>query len=968
MAPKAEILDHRLSVKDLVKKYNIDQDFKKIEAAFEIQKISMKGHPRSNIVYTSNYHTLKCLVWNVVTQPRTLFSYITAALLITSFLTNRLVKDDLVTSIVTLAIIAFRTILIVYNDKNINNYYKSNAEFYPARIIKDKKIVEVDKEYLQIGNVLDLNEGDIIGADAILIHSEDLTIDTSPLSGKHEFIKKKTMSTDKDFEDAENVVLGGDRVISGSGKAVVVRVGPESKIGRILGDLTKHRRFFSPLNRELSIFVFGTIIIGAIFSMLLIIPAAIQGLSIMKLILLSVEIFLSLFPEGIPTTIKLLEFSAIRKLEKKNVVLRDRTAIEKFGIMTILTAAKSALSNSHIRMCKTIYDGNENIDIEMAFYDREERHLRLLERIGHIAAIIGGKDDKKDIKNYHDSLKILGDICAQYFVGYMEMPQKIKNVSLRDLDGVIVDNSKFKAIYVTGKVSSVLKTCRKYRSRDNVKFLSKEKKRKIFKIVEKMEQEGYDSLALALSSCSKNRKEFKPKNLMFECIFFFAEEPIVGLSLISNVLKKSKIGFSILTNNNSEEHLNLCRKMIGFHELFIKPGRYDLITESERNCIVSAKNYEDRSTEDKKRLLQKERFILYSCAMNQKAQLIEDLQKMSHVVSFIGSRKYDCRALSKSDLGICFNESSQLIKEASSAIIDSRNFETILFGIEEGRLFFINLKKAIKYVYLRTIPQLMPYVFFAVFGTPKALPALLSIYLNYFVELIPVSGFAYEDPEYNLLMEEPRNVEEARHFHHQSTASQNISLPAKVKGFINHYWKIIATNTILPIHDNLYPAFESGMICGIACMLSFYLSLLKGGIKFSNLFFTYKYFDMNSPVLILRDGVEIEGAEQVFILEKARSTFFLGLVICQFCNVFICRRTAEYFYFKFFTNYYLLATSLFGLLITILIVYTGVLNRILSLESPDTSLLVLPILAGILIILIDSLRKYKMKQSLEFEA
>ncbi len=398
---KDELQDHKLAISELMKKYKIPISSKKLTHEFDLEVDEELNRPKTNILFTPQYHTQLNLICETMLQPQNILSYISAILLIVAYLINKSEKDHLLVSLFTIFIVFLRTVLIVYEELKINNYYKEKIEHYTSRIIVNKKLEQINKEYLQVGDLIDLCSGDTVGADAVLVSSNNLIIDNSPIDENKSLIRKSTNSTKSSFENSENVVLCGDRVVSGSARAVVTRVGKDTHISKKQKELMHSKSFKSRLHLKMIRIILGCMLLGAFMSIFLVTSAAIYGFQFIKILLLVDSILISFFPEGIPSTIKLLLYSAVTKLENRNVILRDKSAIENLGMATVFVSTRLALISSKIKNCDYIYDGNLLVDVALAFYDRDNARLKLVENIGHLSGLISRNKSHDNLKSYH---------------------------------------------------------------------------------------------------------------------------------------------------------------------------------------------------------------------------------------------------------------------------------------------------------------------------------------------------------------------------------------------------------------------------------------------------------------------------------------------------------------------------------------------------------------------------------------
>ncbi|ELA42384.1 HAD ATPase, P-type, family IC [Vittaforma corneae ATCC 50505] len=955
--------DHKLPIRKLLDKYGILEISRKSYASLNNAVVLNDPSRGNNIIFPKRDYSLMHLAFGTILEPVNMLSLLCAAFLVVVYEFNEEETCHLLVFLSTLCIMAVKTIFEVFEESKINGIYKQRLDSHDCRIVNEDHIVHIDRELIKTGDVLDLKKGDTVGADAILVKSNNVEIERSigQLGVKN---LKRTHTKHKDiFEESDNVVLSSDRIVGGRGKAVVVRIGNDTKIAEIYRNMFYKRKYQSELYSEMTLFFVGSLVFGLLLSMALILIGLTTGITFFNAVDLTVSVLITLIPEGIPSTVKLLLFSAGSKLSEKNIYIRDVASIEKLGLVTRILAEKSALVPSENIACSYVYNGQDLIDVELAFIDKNEDSLSFLQKIGYMTKLISSSKDQHHNRAYYLPLETLGDICCKYFANHTRVATKIKDVRLKDLNGTIVDESDFKSIYVTGSVESVLKVCNKSFVDQNKKKLIFSKKMKTITLHHKMKIEGYDSVALAYRSFGKNEQTFKMKGLTFVCVYFLQEMPESDLPLVSNIFKNAGIKFSIATDTHSENKLNSSRNILGLREKFVRDDQFLKIDEPATGHIIKAEQYMNFDAELKRLFIQRDKFIIYRCNADSKSEVVNDLQQNGEVVCFVGSQMDDSRALSKSDIGVCFQDSSRICKEASSMVFNPQKFDDIIYSLEEGRLFFINLQKSIRYILMHISPQLLPFVLYVVLGTPMPLSPILLIFLNYLVEVIPAVFFSFEDPEFNLLLEPPRQCK--NNAWSLGNLAEELGPIQKFKRFIRDMMGVLSNGIMYSTTILSWSIIEAGLISSIGCELAFYSVLYSNNIPFSKMFFSANtYFQYKSPDLRLADGSIIDYEEQLAIVFRGQSTYFLGLMVCQFANMLVCRRDKEYFFQRFFKNFKIVVFTIIGIALSTLIIFAPFFETFLLIKRPNLLSLLFPAGSAVLILAIDTLRKFKKKFTL----
>lgn len=949
MIETESISDHLLSTNELIRKYKIDKIKRKLHYAVHSDR-NIFDRPNYNEIFSPSDKSLMKLIILTLIEPCNIVSLICVTLLVILYIFNREEKQHLMVFIFTAIIMIVKTGFEVYEEYKINKLYRRKIDNYSSKIIVNNCIYWIPKEKLMIGDVLYLKKGDIVGADAILISANNLLIDSSSITGCHDLIRKSTKVSHQEFKFSNNVVLGSDKVVSGRGRAIVVGVGKNSELGEKSTYYKHGNNKETTLFTKIDDFFDLSMIFSALFAIICSIIAIIQKYSFASILTLIVSIFVATLPEGIFSVVKLQLNSSVLNLEKNGLFIRDVSAVEKLGFLSTILTNKKTINTLNFKIITYIYDGFDMFDIDLTFEENNKKNLKVIENIGYYCSLISEsiKDRVHGLNQNLFSFIILSNIFNSFFVGYFRIPLNVKYRRVGNLSTVFVSFEDYNLIIVVGKVNYIASLCKYYKINKKIRRVNKDFVESMNTIGDKMANSGKESLILATRTHGKTEKCPKIKNLLFESLLFLEEQPDYKTPITVELLKASNVGFSILTKNKDVSNIRFCKDVL----------------DIDKGNAISFCDFKDLSSQQQKNFLNLNNFIVYDCNTNNKMDLLDSLETSNKIVAFWGSEIQDSRFLNKSKLGICFESSGQICKASSSIIVKSQKIDHIIFALEEGRLFFVNFQKSVKYIMLHITPQLMAFLFYVVLGTPVSVSPILLLFLNYFVEIIPAKFFVYEEAENNLLLDNPLKedtiIDENRYFLDINQNHMRCSSILSFRG-IKEKLNLILSNSIYPSSNIIWAIIEAGLISGVGCMLAFYMVLYQNNIPVSKMFFSAEeYFLFGSPDLKLRNGLKIDFERQLEILFSGQSTFFIGLVICQFSNMLVCRRKGRYFFYKFFSNPRILIYSLIGIVISVGILFIEFFNDFLLVRRPMLPPLIFPTISAVLIVLIDTYRKRRL--------
>lgn len=213
-----------------------------------------------------------------------------------------------------------------------------------ANVLRDGVVIQVASRSLVPGDVVVLEEGDVVPADVRLVHSIGLRVDESALTGESEPIPKSPAALPPgrhEVADRTNAAHLGSPVVSGSGRGVVVATGPATAVGRIAETLGRARPPVSPLERRVERLARALAVVVLLASTVVFAIGFLRGLPLDDLFLIAVAVAVSAMPEGLPAVVTVALAVATRRMAKRNAVVRRLAAVETLGSATVLLTDKT---------------------------------------------------------------------------------------------------------------------------------------------------------------------------------------------------------------------------------------------------------------------------------------------------------------------------------------------------------------------------------------------------------------------------------------------------------------------------------------------------------------------------------------------------------------------------------------------------------------------------------------------------
>lgn len=435
------------------------------------------------------------------------------------------------------------------------------------------------------------------------------------------------------------------------------------------------------------------------------------------------------------------------------------------------------------------------------------------------------------------------------------------------------------------------------------------------------------------------KMNFPLNKLRFIGLLSMIDPPKPGVPDAVAKCKSAGIKVVMVTGDHPVTALSIAKK-VGI----ITPGvytTYDLcadrdvplkrLTSSERNscdaAVITGSDIREMSDRHLRQICSTFSEIVFArTSPQQKLKIVECFQSLGDLVAVTGDGVNDSPALKKADIGVAMGISgSEVSKEAADMIILDDNFATIVNGIEEGRLIFDNLKKSVYYLLTSNVPEILPFLLFVILEIPQVLSVMAIILIDVGTDLWPGISLAYEKAESDIMKRKPRDMKKD---------------------------KLVNARLICITY------FQIGVIQAAAGFTCYFFLMSTYGFFVSDIIGIRK--DWNAKhINDLKDsfGREWSYEERRELEKKGYSTYFMGLIITQVIDTYICKTRKLSLFQQGANNWVMNSGVLFTIFIAILAVYCPGLNTFMQMAPVDPIILLPAFPFGILIFVYDEIRK-----------
>jgi Ca2+-transporting ATPase len=607
---------------------------------------------------------------------------------------------------ITIFVVIFLLVLAeVYNEfrakKAIASLKKIAAP--KTKVLRDGEISEIDSENVVPADILILTSGTKIAADAKIQQNIGLQVDESALTGE-------SFPQDKNVDDN---IYAGTVIVSGEGQAVVFATGKNTKLGKTAAALKEIKPPKTTLQLAMKSLAGKLVYLAAFFSILIPVIGILQGQDLKTMVLTGLSLSFATIPEELPIVITMVLGLGAYTLSKSNFFVKKIKAAETLGNATVIVTDKTGtITESQMRIV-SLYPNNEKEILEKASLAISQYSLSPMEQ---------------EIKNRATELKIGGKLPELIRQRNLGNGQKSKSV-IRKKEGEY-------ELFSSGAPEEIFAMCRNITS-------------DIRKELAEQTSKGRRVIAVAYKKITPAEKELDFAQLETELNFVglisFEDPPRSGVK--ETIAKAAKAGIrTIMVTGDHPLTARFIAKEVGIlakNDKILTGEDLNILSDEELQNTVKSVSVFARTTPQ------------------HKYRIVQALQKNGEVVAVTGDGINDALALKGADIGIAMGiRGTDVAKEAADVVLADDNYVTITQGIFEGRKFFDNLQKGIKYYLSVKVALILIFLLPVLLGIPMPFAPIQIIILELFMDLAASAGFVAEPQEKNIYSRPPRKPKE----------------------------------------------------------------------------------------------------------------------------------------------------------------------------------------------------------------
>ena len=659
-----------------------------------------------------------------------------------------MISGELESTIVILAVITMNSILgtiqTIKAQKSLDALRQLSTP--SARVIREGMKMEVPSNEIVVGDLLLLEAGDVVSADARIIESYSLQVNESSLTGEAESVEKhaKTISQQCSLGDQKNMVFSSGLVTYGRGVALVCATGMQSEIGKIatLMNQTKERK--TPLQRTLDDF-------GKKLSMAIIIICAIvfglnvlQGNAILDALMFAVALAVAAIPEALSSIVTIVLAMGTSQMAKEHAIIKNLNSVESLGCVSIICSDKTGTLTQNRMSTQQFYRAQETISSTDLGTSRIDQLLQIGFVLCNDAQSAGGQ-------RIGDPTELAFVDLAHHF-GKDELalrkqyPRLAENPfdSERKMMATLHQMDGRRILFVKGACDELLKRCDHIETMEGVASIQEEDKTKILSQNERFAEDGLRVLALTyrIMDGKQDLSIDDENHLTFIGIASLMDPPREESAQAVADCQRAGMIPVMITGDHKVTACSIARKIGIYHEgdLCLDGMELDALSDEQLDACL-------------------EKVRVYArVAPEHKIRIVDAWQRKGKLVAMTGDGVNDAPALKQADIGIAMGiTGTEVSKDAASMILTDDNFATIVKAVGAGRNVYANIRNAIIYLLGGNLSGILTVLCASLFALPLPFLPVHLLFINLITDSLPALAIGMERSSQDVLKQKPRD-------------------------------------------------------------------------------------------------------------------------------------------------------------------------------------------------------------------
>ncbi|HGF8048268.1 TPA: cation-translocating P-type ATPase [Enterococcus faecium] len=648
---------------------------------------------------------------------------------------------DLFEGLLIIAIVVINSVLAIVQEGNAEKALESLQDMnkQTATVIRDGKVTTVESEQLVVGDILVLESGDAISADARLIEASQLRVEESALTGESEAVEKDAAfiaEEDESLGDQLNMVFKGCTVAAGRGKAIVTAIGMATEMGKIADLLNENTMQKTPLQVRLNQLGKRISMIALAAAALVFVIGELQGEPLLEMFMTSISLAVAAVPETLTVIVTLTLAYGVQKMARKHAIIRQLPAVETLGTANVICSDKTGtLTQNEMRVRRIWSKEDEVTNIEDSMTNSAMEILKMAALCTDVT--VEQEDDDLVIKGNPTEVAIVRAVEENYHTK-AELEEKYPRVNELPFDSerkmmTTVHQMGEKYISITKGAFDVLAPRFSSGDVEQAAIVNDRFGKRALRVIA-VGYATYDEEPQDISS------EALEKDLRLIGLIGMIDPPRPESKGAIKRAKKAGIKTVMITGDHVVTASAIAKELgiLNDPSEALSGSELHQLSDEELDARVKALSVYARVTPE------------------DKIRIVKSWQRTGAVVAMTGDGVNDAPALKASNVGCAMGiTGTDVAQSAADMILTDDNFATIVDAVSQGRSVYQNIRKAINFLLSCNISEIFIVLIAMLLGWGAPFTAVQLLFVNVVADGLPGFALGREPAEHGIMDQPP---------------------------------------------------------------------------------------------------------------------------------------------------------------------------------------------------------------------
>lgn len=677
-------------------------------------------------------------------------------------------NDSFADVIIILAVVLINAVLGVYQESKAEKAIEALQDMAAAtsKVVRDGKMSSILSKDLVVGDIICLEAGDAVPADARILESASLKAEEAALTGESVPVTKlidqiflADGERDVPLGDRKNMVYMGSTIVYGRAVAVVTATGMDTEMGKIADALSQAQEGQTPLQRKLTQLskVLTKLVIGIcvlVFAIQMIRAGSLNFEVALNSFMIAVSLAVAAIPEGLAAVVTVVLSIGVTNMSKRNAIIRRLTAVETLGCAQVICSDKTGtLTQNKMTVQKVYVDDREYLPGQLSMEEQLHRYLVYDAVLSNDATLENGKGIGDPTE--YALLEMFRKIPAPKggMMGEGGYREEMLRSCMKRLEEVPFDSERKRmstryylhgvgTILTKGAPDVLLERCEFVRKSTGIVPLDPTETEKIKKKIAEFSGQGLRVLAFAYKESEGPLTIESEENLIFLGLIAMMDPP--RPEAIQAVADAKRAGIrTVMITGDHKITARAIAKQLGIYQ--------------EGDLAVTGRELDAMSEKELQEKLEK--ICVYArVSPEHKIRIVKAWQKKGRIVSMTGDGVNDAPALKRADIGVAMGiTGTEVAKDAADMILLDDNFATIIQAVVNGRNVYRNIKNAILFLLSGNMAAILAVLYTSLAGLPVPFAPVHLLFINLLTDSLPAIAIGMEPADAALLEEKPRD-------------------------------------------------------------------------------------------------------------------------------------------------------------------------------------------------------------------